>query len=146
MGFQNLPVCFAEKIEESDGCWLWRAAINRGGYGVFWEREYKRTVIAHRFAFQYLIGPVPPGLDLDHLCRVRNCVNPAHLEPVTRRVNLSRGIGDRLRSERAKAQTHCLRGHLFDEENTAYKSDGARRCRTCHRQSETARRQKARAA
>ena len=73
---------FWSKVERrSEGCWMWAAGTNSDGYGLFWTGEYNRY--AHRFAYQLLIGPVPEGLQLDHICRVRACVNPAHLRAVT---------------------------------------------------------------
>lgn len=76
------------KVNKTDTCWLWTAATEKG-YGLY--RHDGRLSKAHRVVYELLVGPVPTGLDLDHLCRVRNCVNPAHLEPVTRAVNLRRG-------------------------------------------------------
>jgi hypothetical protein len=81
---------FAKKVEVADsGCWLWTASTNEGGYGHFW-RGPDDWMVAHRFSYEHFVGPIPEGLDLDHLCRVRHCVNPEHLEPVTRRENLRR--------------------------------------------------------
>lgn len=77
------------KVERSPSCWFWTGAISRSGYGNFWTGE--SYVSAHRWSYEHFVGPIPEGLDLDHLCRVRNCVNPAHLEPVTRQENLRRG-------------------------------------------------------
>ncbi|MFH0981536.1 MAG: HNH endonuclease signature motif containing protein [Planctomycetota bacterium] len=85
---------FWPKVDKTDSCWLWIGAMNLQGYGNFWigPTETEGYVGAHRFAYTHFVGPVPEGMDLDHLCRNRACVNPAHLEPVTRRVNLRRGI------------------------------------------------------
>lgn len=80
----------AKVAPRADGCWIWTAAVDKTtGYGKFHADGH--TVNAHRFAYETFVGPVPAGLDLDHLCRVRSCVKPAHLEPVTRRENLMRG-------------------------------------------------------
>lgn len=106
-------------------CWEWTAS-RPAGYGHF--ALNGRPVQAHRFAYEALIGPIPAGLDLDHLCRVRRCVNPAHLEPVTRGVNVLRGEG--LSAKQAR-QTHCKRGHPFDAENTHVGANGKRYCRIC---------------
>ena len=76
-------------------CWLWKAARRSNGYGhmTVWENGVKRYKAAHRIAFEFVRGMIPEGLELDHLCRNRLCVNPAHLEPVTGSTNLRRGIG-----------------------------------------------------
>lgn len=106
-----------------DQCWLW-AAAKRDGYGIV--RISGRLRNAHRVSYEWLIGPIPEGLELDHLCRVRACVNPAHLEPVTREENLAR-------SPTINAnKTHCIHGHEFTAENT-YRtpSTNQRMCRIC---------------
>lgn len=109
-------------------CWEWTAARNRNGYGQFGvERRLWR---AHRLAYELFVGPIPDGMELDHLCRNRSCVNPDHLEPVTHRVNTMRG--ETIMAANA-AKTACLRGHPFNEENTYVRSDGARLCRQCRR-------------
>lgn len=111
-------------------CWLWTKHINASGYGVFSKRG--RLELAHRTAYGLVVGDVPPGLQLDHLCRVRHCVNPDHLEPVTNAENVKRGVSPF--AEKAR-QTHCKRGHVFDESNTYRSPDRphTRRCRTCVR-------------
>ncbi len=119
---------FWAKVDKTDGCWLWTAAKTRDGYGRLADTG-GRWVLAHRFAYELHIGPIPNSLTLDHLCRVRHCVNPTHLEPVTNRVNALRGVGIPARNAR---KTHCLRGHPFDAENTRWWR-GGRRCRTCGR-------------
>jgi len=78
-------------VNSETGCWEWRHAVNRHGYGMVWRGGHK--IHAHRFFFQELVGPIPDGFDVDHLCRNRRCVNPAHLEAVPRAVNLRRGNG-----------------------------------------------------
>lgn len=112
------------KFTVDDGCWEWTASRFRNGYG-----QGNRTV-AHRVVYELLVGPVPEGLDLDHLCRNRGCVNPGHLEPVTRRENLRRG--ETLPAANA-IKTHCNTGHEFSEENTYVDALGKRHCRACRR-------------
>jgi len=109
-------------------CWLWTGAGTGNGYGKFW--VFPRMVPAHRYAYEFCVGPIPEGLEIDHLCRVRNCVNPDHLEPVTHRENILRG--ETIMAKNA-AQTHCKNGHPFDEANT-YHYRGFRHCRECRRQ------------
>ena len=116
---------FWSKVEATGACWLWTAYRNRDGYGRF--RLDGRISCAHRVAYEALVGPIPEGLDLDHLCRVRNCVNPDHIEPVPRGVNTLRGMGPPAAFAR---QTHCKRGHEFTPENT-YEWRTSRICRTC---------------
>lgn len=103
------------------GCWLWEGAQNGGGYGRF------KNEIAHRYAYTVVVGPIPEGLELDHLCRVHGCVNPSHLEAVTHKENILRGVGWGAQNKR---KTHCKRGHEFTEANTV-REGRSRRCRTC---------------
>ena len=113
-------------------CWFWEAGMNDDGYGrFFYKRVNKKCLIvyAHRFVYELMVGPIPEGLEPDHLCRNPACVNPAHLELVTRRTNTLRGIGP---SAQKAQQTHCLRGHPFDLFNT-YRNNGRRQCRICGR-------------
>ncbi len=114
------------------GCWVWMGHINDKGYGLTQIRighKWKK-LRAHRVAYELYRGPIPAGLDLDHKCRVRCCVNPDHLEPVTRQVNILRGIG--IPAIKA-AQTHCVRGHEFTPKNTGRTSKQTRYCRLCKR-------------
>lgn len=112
---------------QSDGCWQWRPT-KRKGYGrIKIEGKFKT---AHVYCYEHFKGPVPNGLELDHLCRNRACVNPDHLEPVTRRVNVLRG--DSIMSHNA-AKTHCVNGHEFSPENTIIRKNGNRGCRQCKR-------------
>lgn len=111
---------------EPTGCWRWTAYKNKRGYGQI-SADGKKCE-AYRVSFEMLVGPVPSGLDLDHLCRNRACINPAHLEPVTRRVNVLRGFN--ACADHAR-QTHCIHGHEFTPGNT-YTAGGTRRkCRIC---------------
>lgn len=111
-------------------CWLWTGAAYSQGYGHFVDAEGNH-VRAHRWLWVKVIGPIPGGRVMDHLCRVPACVNPGHLEVVTPGENVRRGIaGAALRN-----RTHCPRGHPFDEENTYYqKKNRGRQCRACRRE------------
>jgi hypothetical protein len=131
---------FWKRVARTDACWLWTGATTGYGYGQFYLGLGQRRVRAHRFSYELLVGPIPDGLVLDHLCRVRLCVNPAHLEPVTQRENILRGEGTSAHHAR---QTHCKRGHEFTPENT-YVRRGMRTCRQCHRAKIRARRALAR--
>jgi hypothetical protein len=110
------------------GCWEWTAS-KAHGYGQFGVRAGD-VRMAHRYAYEYLVAPIPVDLQIDHLCRNRRCVNPAHLEPVTLVENVMRGIGPGAVNAR---KTHCLHGHAFDEANTYTDKSGRRQCRTCRR-------------
>lgn len=120
-----------------DDCWEWAGFVDGGGYGKF--RFAGKSVRAHRFIYEKEVGPIPEGLDLDHLCRNRACVNPAHLEAVDRRTNLLRGVGQSAVNAR---KTHCVHGHPFDGDNIYILPNGWRRCRTCWRESNRARRRR----
>jgi HNH endonuclease len=128
----------ASTVVSQSGCWLWTAHCSRDGYGRLWDGE--RRVSPHRWIYSELVGPIPPGLEMDHLCRTRNCVNPEHLEPVTHRENILRGVSPPALHAR---KTHCPQGHEYTAENTLVSSPrGVRVCRTCKRASD--RRYKAR--
>lgn len=114
----------AKYVVDESGCWLWTACKCPKGYGRF--NIDGRSVPAHRASYEFHVGPIPEGLHVDHLCRTPACVNPAHLEPVTMRENLDRGVRP------WASRTHCIHGHPFDEANT-YEYDGRRHCRTCAR-------------
>lgn len=123
---------FWSKVAKTDTCWLWNGTA-RSGYGVFhWGgRHAHQSTGAHRYAYMLEKGEIGEGLVLDHLCRVPLCVRPDHLEPVTQRENILRGVAA---SAVNHAKTHCIRGHEFTRENTRRGSNGHRSCRACDRE------------
>ena len=132
VGRQRETVRFWSKVERPNGsdCWNWIGGSTRDGYGQFHPFRLRGKVQAHRYAYEFMVGPIPEGLTLDHLCRNRACVNPRHLEPVTHRVNILRGTGQ---SARNLKKTHCAQGHEYTKENTYIRYDGRRVCRVCQR-------------
>lgn len=121
----GLPERIADKIvpEPNSGCWLWTGSGNGKGYGqVHWSGGNYR---AHRLVYEMLRGPIPEGSHIDHLCRVRCCVNPDHLEPVTHQENVRRGS--------RTTMTHCLRGHPLSGRNVHIRPNGNRQCLECRR-------------
>lgn len=118
-------------IEKTDTCWIWNGPIGTGGYGMFSTAHHRGySIRAHRAAYQILVGDIPEGLVIDHLCRVRHCVNPEHLQAVTFNENAKR---------RSIAYTHCKHGHEYDENNT-HVYNGKKYCRMCHKIREKKRR------
>lgn len=114
-------------VDADTGCWIWQWVLSDVGYGT--KRINGRTVLAHRWMYQQANGPIPTGLTIDHLCRNRACVNPAHMEPVTHKVNVLRGMSPNAINAR---KTHCLRGHEFTLANTYIPPGRQRRqCRAC---------------
>lgn len=119
----------------SGGCWLWSGLMKANGYGmVAVGRTTNGTPVrrhAHRVMYVLMVGPVPEGMTLDHLCRNRRCVNPAHLEPVSNAENVLRGYSPPANNAR---KTSCPGGHAYTQENTYVNPvSGRRRCRTCDR-------------
>lgn len=128
---------FIEKVQQVDsGCWEWTASKVSNGYGIFQVGEGQhRTMVAHRWFYQYVHGPVSEDLQLDHLCRNRACVNPEHLEPVTQSENLRRGYASR----RAGVTPTCTAGHAITGRNRYVQANGNSRCRTCNNANNAAR-------
>lgn len=116
-------------VVDENGCWQWTGYIAPDGYVAFWHEGTNRR--AHRVSYELHVGPIPEGLTLDHLCRNRACVNPAHLEPVSLGENVLRGNN---RAARNARKTHCVRGHRFDQDNTYMTAKGERSCRACKRE------------
>ena len=124
---------FEEKYipEPNSGCWLWLGALCNGGYGNIRNQGFIKS--AHRISYEMYKGIIPEGLHLDHLCRVRCCVNPNHLEPVTRKENIRRGVlaGTFGKAERRK--THCPMGHSLSGKNLYLTPNGSRNCKECRK-------------
>lgn len=130
VGDPRLPERFWSKVQTDDsGCWLWTASLTNGGYGQYYpaKNEPRR---AHRIAYEVLVGPIPVGLVIDHLCRIRRCCNPAHLEPVTHRENTLRGESF---VAAYSTTTHCPQGHPYSGTNLRIRPSGRRSCRECER-------------
>lgn len=126
---EHLLARFWAKVNKTDTCWLWTGSVNARGYGRVRRGPAPGKVIpAHRYAYMAVVGPIPPGLVIDHLCRVKRCVNPTHLEAVPDRVNVARGVGPTAVNAR---KTHCKRGHEFTPENTGRTPIGGRYCVQC---------------
>ncbi len=115
-----------------DECWLYKGFVDKLGYGRIRVGDHPtRAIGVHRAAYELLVGPIPEGLTLDHLCRKPSCVNPAHLEAVTVRVNTMRGMGPAAVNAR---QTHCRRaGHPLSGDNLFVTKRGYRSCMACNR-------------
>lgn len=124
---------FTTKYEFSPDtrCWVWVGKKTASGYGLFSVKG--RWVRAHRWAYMTLVGPLVEGMQIDHLCRNRACVNPSHLEQVTQQENIRRGRSGEAARQRNLAKTHCPKGHEYSPENTFVSKSGSRSCRTCNR-------------
>jgi len=119
-------------INTITGCWEWTGSLNAGGYAHIIDDAGNRQP-AHRAAYEIFKGSVPVSLEIDHLCRVRHCVNPDHLEAVTKQENIRRGEAGLYMKLRAAFKTHCKRGHALSADNVYVRPDGFRACRTCLR-------------
>lgn len=119
-----------------DDCWLWTAAKTSNGYGLFTNAD-SRLVVAHRWLYEQLYGPLPPLSVVHHRCHNRACVNPAHLETLTNRANVLEGSGP---SAANVLKTHCPQGHPYSGDNLYVSPRGQRICRQCRRDSDLRRR------
>jgi len=118
--------------EPNSGCLVWVGALDGGGYGrIHFDGKARK---AHRISYELSRGEIPSGLEIDHLCRNRCCINPDHLEPVSRRINVLRGKSPKQLSDWQKSKTHCPQGHEYTLENTYIKVGGGRDCRSCQRE------------
>ena len=129
-----MPLLIREQVERrvvrvpEAGCWIWTGSTNAAGYGLL---TLDRQRQAHRVSYELHMGPIPEGAHLDHLCRVRCCVNPAHLQPVTCKENIRRGLTGATARAAQLAKTHCKNGHERTAENTYLHKDGRKYCRVC---------------
>lgn len=131
MGYPDRPfeprLMSKVEFDPNSGCWLWSAALQDGGYGTISKRrdggDGHTTALAHRVSYKHFVGPIPDNLGLDHKCRTRCCINPAHLEPTTQLENIRRS------PLHGAAKTNCKRGHELPERDSV--PDGRRRCRIC---------------
>ena len=115
------------KVDPETGCWVWQGSMYRNGYG---QCRRDGESLAHRWYYLTLVGPIPEGLELDHLCRNRACVNPEHLEPVSRSTNLRRSP---LVGKCRREPTHCNNGHAYEGKNYRRRSPkGVPYCQQCH--------------
>jgi len=131
---RNIRDRFWSKVNRTSTCWLWAAATDKDGYGAFMvgskKNHTKRMKKSHRISYQWAKGPIANGLEIDHICRVRECVNPDHLEAVTHRINWMRGDNHAAKN---MTKTHCRKGHEYSGKNLRVNSLGKRCCKMCDR-------------
>lgn len=129
---------FWSKVKKTEDCWLWTGAVQPQGYGSWAVNRggERLAFLAHRLSYEELVGPIPNGLTIDHLCRVRLCVRPTHLEAVTQRVNVQRGRSPSALLSQANV---CKKGHALNEPNTYRRRDGSRECVQCRHEKSMAR-------
>jgi len=114
---------FWDKVDKTGDCWLWTASQRPNRYGQF--SANGKGLLAHRVSYQWEHGPIPKGLEIDHLCRVRHCVKPSHLEAVTHQENIQRGANQN------RIKTHCPQGHPYTKTNTWLSKRNQRNCKRC---------------
>lgn len=151
---RGFPETFWKRVRvQEDGCWVWMGAnsgnerAKRAPYGIctVWNEDYtvREYVLCHVLSYTVLVGPIPEGLILDHLCRNTLCVHPLHLEPVTRGENVLRGMAPNILIMRSG---RCSRGHLIEGANAGiWKGKAQPTCKTCHREHEMLRRMRLKA-
>lgn len=127
---ESMEARFWSRVAKTETCWIWQGAVGTRGYGFLaglYKGQYK-TFLVHRYAYILHVGSIADDLTIDHLCRNRRCVNPAHLEVVSRWENVRRG--ETITGNNSR-KTHCKHGHAFDEANTYVASSGGRHCKLC---------------
>jgi hypothetical protein len=124
--------------DPTSSCWIFQGSLTIGGYGRVGIAGGKSYRVTHRVTYEHFIATIPDGLELDHLCRVRACCNPWHLEPVTHAENCRRAEAYGERVAHRYAKTHCKRGHPYSGDNLKVTAQGTRKCRTCTRDRDNA--------
>ena len=127
----------ASGVDVRGECWVWNKSTTHAAHGYGQISIDGKLKLAHRVSYEEYVGPIPEGLGLDHLCRIRACINWRHLEPVTNKENCERGLTGQHNSNK----THCPWGHLFDEANTYWYKNNRRKCKACHNTREQRRRE-----
>jgi hypothetical protein len=135
---------FVAKVNIAEsGCWEWTGWTNGAAYGKFYAGKSEPKAYAHRWLYERVVGPIPEGLTIDHLCRNTMCVNPDHLDVVSQAVNIARGTALERAIAFQRSKTHCPAGHEYTPENTYMarnRATTARMCRACGRERMRARR------
>lgn len=127
--YRDPIIAFFSNIDYTDSCWLWQGALDKDGYGHF--TPYRKRKSSHRYSYEIMVDDIPEGLVIDHLCRVRNCVNPNHLEAVSSLTNILRGYGAAAINRR---KAECINGHDLKGDNLyIQKKTNKRFCRACDR-------------
>ena len=123
------------KIKKTETCWLWEGQKNVNGYGKIGigsrTDKTNRMVYAHRLSYEIYVGPIPEYLTINHICKVRNCVNPSHLEAITLIENLKKADLGKNTGLKQRSKTHCPSSHEYDKRNVRIARDGSRKCKPC---------------